>query len=264
MTLTGQVTAAGLDWLVPDWPAPTRVRAASTLRGGGVSRSPYQSLNLGDHVADSPTSVSENRGRLLSAIQLPAAPCWLTQVHGTTVIDAADVARLSSDGHHSDSAGPKADAAFSSQTDVVCAVLTADCLPLLLCDRQGTKVAAVHAGWRGLAAGVLEETVRALDIPVNELLVWLGPAIGPTAFEVGAEVRATFVDDDDHARQAFQQTGQGRYWADLYLLARLRLQRLGIEAVYGGQWCTYSQPDQFYSFRRDGTTGRMVSLIWLS
>lgn len=265
MKLMGQASSDdGLTWLVPDWPAPAEVRAASTLRSGGVSEQPYQGLNLGDHVGDELAHVRENRTRLAKALRLPEAPCWLTQVHGTAVIDAGAVVGINSGGHLSSRACPEADAAFTSQPDTVCAVLTADCLPLLFCDRAGTRVAAVHAGWRGLAAGVVEAAVQALDVPMDELLVWLGPAIGPTVFEVGAEVRTAFIASDSATQQAFHEVGQGHYMADLYLLARLRLQRLGIEAIYGGQWCTYSQHEDFYSFRRDGTTGRMASLIWMA
>ena len=251
-------TAAGLKWLVPDWPAPAQVRAVSSLRSGGVSGSLYQGLNLGDHVNDDPAAVRENRSRLTQALKLPSTPCWLTQVHGVTVVNVARI----------QASAVEADAAMTTQAGIVCAVLTADCLPLLFCDRQGSRVAAVHAGWRGLAAGIVEAAVQALDVPANELLVWLGPAIGPAVFEVGAEVRNAFMVYDGEAQQAFQirdQNGkQGRYLADIYLLARLRLQRLGVESIYGGHWCTYSQPDDFYSFRRDGVTGRQASLIWIA
>lgn len=247
----------GIDGLCPDWPAPTWIKALTTLRHGGVSRPPYDGLNLADHVGDAKARVSANRSLLGQALQLPTEPVWLTQVHGTVVMDAAMA-------HSSKLAPVEADASYTSATGIVCAVLTADCLPLLLCDRQGTRVAAVHAGWRGLAAGVVEATVRAMAVPAADVLVWLGPAIGPTAFEVGAEVRAAFMASDAEAEQAFVTTAPGRYRADLYGLARLRLKRLGIEAVYGGQWCSYSQPEAFYSYRREGVTGRMASLIWIS
>jgi len=250
-------TAGALSGLCPQWPAPVNVHAVSTLRSGGVSTGPYQGLNLGDHVGDVPGSVSENRRRLQRALRLPSAPAWLSQVHGTTVVDAARPGSVAT-------GFPQADATMTTEVGIVCAVLTADCLPLVLCDRQGTRVAAVHAGWRGLAAGIIERTVEALDVPALELLVWMGPAIGPTAFEVGTEVRERFTVHDPASQQAFQPGNQDRYLADITLLARQRLQRLGIEAIYGGRWCTYSQPESFYSYRRDGDTGRMATLIWMS
>jgi hypothetical protein len=253
--------AGGIDGLCPDWPAPERIHAVTTLRCGGVSEAPYQSLNLGDHVGDKLASVSANRARLQRAMQLPSAPCWLSQIHGTTLVDAAQFGQVSATSNHQT---VTADGSFASQAGIVCAVLTADCLPLLFCDRQGSRVAAVHAGWRGLAAGIVEGMVQTLNVPVTELLVWLGPAIGPGVFAVGPEVRAAFIKHHDLAQQAFVPIDKGHYLADLYLLARLRLQRIGIEAVYGGRWCTYSQAEDFYSFRRDGVTGRQASLIWIS
>lgn len=244
------------DWIVPDWPAPARVRTLISTRRGGVSVAPYASLNLGDHVGDDPLAVHENRARL--AGRLPAAPRWLNQVHGTTVIDAAD-ARLPP--------LPAADAAFARSPGIVCAVLTADCLPVLFCDRSGSVVAAAHAGWRGLQAGILEQTVAAMAVPNTDLMVYLGPAIGPQAFAVGDAVRTAFVDAHAEAAAAFrplQQSGSGGWLADLYLLARQRLARLGVEAVYGGGYCTVQQASRFFSYRREGATGRMASLIWLS
>ena len=244
--------------LFPHWPAPDTVHAVSTLRGGGVSSGPYQGLNLGDHVGDTPDCVSENRLRLQRSLKLPSAPLWLSQVHGTTVIDAYRPDGAVASGR------PQADATLTSEPGIVCAVLTADCLPLLFCDRQGTRVAAAHAGWRGLADGIIERTFEALGVPATELLVWMGPAIGAAVFEVGAEVHERFIRHDPTSQQAFRPVEQGRYLADITLLARQRLQGLGVDAVYGGQWCTYSQPQAFYSYRRDGVTGRMASLIWMS
>jgi len=259
MDIVQYVNADGhyaIDVLRPEWPAPDIIRAATTLRKGGTSLPPYHSLNLGDHVGDDPAAVRENRSRLLQSLDLPATPCWLAQVHGTTVIDAAR--------NTAQAVVPlQADAAFTTQGGIVCAVLTADCLPVLFCDRQGRRVAVAHAGWRGLAAGVLEATVQALAVRANDILVWLGPAIGPQAFEVGAEVREAFSVQDKAAQQAFSACGDGRFMADLYQLARLRLHRMGIAAVYGGQYCTYQQPQDFYSYRRDGDCGRMASLIWI-
>lgn len=240
-------------WIVPDWPAPERVRAVSTTRRGGVSAPPYGSLNLGDHVGDAPEAVAENRRRLRQGRQLPGEPVWLQQVHGVGVVDAATVR------------GPvEADAAFAHHSGVVCAVMTADCLPILFCDEGATVVAAVHAGWRGLAAGVIEATVRRLGVPARRLMAWLGPAIGPAAFEVGAEVREQFLVQGPGAAEAFTPSADGRWLANIYRLATQRLAGLGIERVYGGHWCTYSEAGRFYSYRRDGVTGRMASLIWLT
>lgn len=242
------------DWIVPDWPAPLRVRSLTTTRHGGVSTGAYASLNLGDHVGDEAQAVAENRRRV--AASLPAEPLWLNQVHGTRVLDA---------GHEAIAGRPAtADAAFSRRAGAVCAVLTADCLPVLLCDRSGEVVAAVHAGWRGLQAGVLEQTVAAMACPAAQLLAWLGPAIGPAAFEVGDDVRRAFVVQNDAAEAAFKALRPGKWLADIYLLARLALARAGVEAVYGGGYCTVQDAARFFSYRRDGATGRMASLIWLA
>lgn len=236
--------------MIPDWPAPACVRAMMTTRTGGVSTGPYASFNLGLHVGDDPQSVAQNRQRLCA--QLPAAPLWLDQVHGTTVVEA-DAAP----------AGIRADAAFTSRHHTVCAVQTADCLPVLLCDREGSQVAAAHAGWRGLAAGILEATVRAMKTPPDRLLAWLGPAIGPQAFEVGEEVRAAFTQEDPHAANAFVAHGESKWLADIFLLARQRLQRAGVTCVHGGTACTFSDAQRWFSHRRDRITGRMAALIWI-
>jgi YfiH family protein len=241
-----------LSYISPDWPAPANVRAFTTTRAGGASLGPYASLNLGDHVGDDPAAVVRNRELLRAALKFPTEPVWLRQVHGTQIIDA-----VQADAHG------EADGAWSAQPGVVCAVLTADCLPVFLCDRAGTKVALLHAGWRGLAAGVIEQGVRALAVVPEDLLVWLGPAIGPQAFEVGMEVKAAFVQNNPAAARAFVPTGDGRYLADLYALARLRLSALGVHHIYGGGFCTFTDRDRFFSYRRDGTCGRMASLIWL-
>lgn len=242
------------DWIRPRWPAPPRVRALATTRTGGASRGPYGGLNLAQHVGDDPERVAANRQRVRTLLELPEEPLWLDQVHGCAVACGEEAV-----------AGLEADASVAFGPGRVCAVLTADCLPLLLCDRQGTRVAAVHAGWRGLAAGVMEAALDTIATPGADLLCWLGPAIGPQAYEVGAEVRACFLDQDPQAAEAFRPLGDGRRWhADLYRLARQRLARRGVEAVYGGDRCTYSDPERFFSFRRDGTTGRMASLIWLA
>lgn len=240
-------------WIVPDWPAPARVRAGTTTRQGGVSVAPWNSLNLGDHVSDEPQAVAENRRRLRQARGLPAEPLWLEQVHGIDVIDVATA-----------HGKPMADASVADRPGLVCAVLTADCLPVLLCDVQGTHVGAAHAGWRGLVNGVIEQTVLRMGSPANDLLAWLGPAIGPDAFEVGDEVRQAFIAHDPAAAAAFVPSPAGRWLADIYQLARLRLQRLGVNQIYGGHWCTFTDAERFYSYRREGVTGRMASLIWLA
>jgi len=241
-----------LSWLVPEWPAPPCVRACTTTRLGGVSEGVYASLNLAEHVGDEPKHVAENRRRVLQALHLPAMPLWLQQEHGTVAADAAAA-----------EPGCVADASYAIGRGVVCAVLTADCLPLLLCDSGGTRVAAVHAGWRGLLGGVIENAVRALQRPGSQILAWLGPAIGPNVFEVGDEVRAAFIAADAAATAAFCPSPAGRWLADIYCLARQRLTSVHVEMVYGGHWCTVSDPERFYSYRRDGVTGRMASLIWL-
>jgi hypothetical protein len=240
-------------WILPEWPAPPEVRALSTQRRGGVSAAPFESLNLGAHVGDSHAAVGENRRRLRSAARLPAEPVWLSQQHGTYVLDL--------DGAHDAAAG--ADASFTSRPGRVCAILTADCMPVLLASDSGAGVAAAHAGWRGLAAGVIEATVRALALPPQSLLAWLGPAIGPAHFEIGAEVREELLRADPRAEAAFVGNARGRYMADLAALARRRLEGLGIARIYGGGACTYAAPEEYFSYRRDGRTGRQATLIWL-
>lgn len=241
------------EYLQAEWPAPAKVRTASTLRSGGVSAPPFATFNLGAHVGDVSDAVRANRQRLRVALHLPSEPCWLNQVHGARVIEAGAWQQP-----------PQADACIARSAGLVCAVMTADCLPVLLCSRQGDRVAAAHAGWRGLAGGVLESTVNSLGLPGTELLAWLGPAIGPQAFEVGDEVRIAFTAQDAHAAQAFVPSHRPGHWlANLYLLARQHLARLGVAAVYGGGLCTYADEARFFSFRRDGQCGRMASLIWL-
>jgi YfiH family protein len=235
--------------IVPDWPAPANVRALATTRLGGASEGPYASLNLGAHVGDAEAAVAANRRELRRL--LPADPLWLNQVHGTRCV-AAETA----------SPGADADASFTRMPGAVCAVLTADCLPVLLCDAAGTAVAAVHAGWRGLAAGVIDSAVTALGVPARELIAWLGPAIGPEAYEVDEDVRAAFAAGDPVTAAAFHPRGD-KWLCDLYALARRRLAALGVERVFGGDLCTFSDSRRFYSYRRDGRTGRMATLIWL-
>lgn len=239
--------------LRPDWPAPPGVNGLMTCRTGGVSGPPWASFNLGDHVGDNPAHVAANRARLRQ--QLPAEPGWLKQVHSVRVVEL---------GRDPDR---EADAAFTRQAGQICAVLTADCLPVLFCDRAGSVVAAAHAGWRGLAAGILEATVAAMRVPPGEILAWMGAAIGPQAFEVGDEVRQAFVASHPEAAAAFvphPASGPAPKWlADIYQLARIRLRHAGVQALYGGGRCTFSEADSFYSYRRDGVTGRMAALIWL-
>jgi hypothetical protein len=246
--------------LIPDWPGlPANVGALSTLRGGGISRAPYDDgaggggLNLGTHVGDDPAAVAQNRARLRA--MLPAEPAWLTQVHGTVVLDAAAV-----------HGAPQADASIASRPGVVCAIMTADCLPVLFCDAQGRVAGVAHAGWRGLAAGVLENTIAAMRAAgAGEILAWLGPAIGPASFEVGEEVRQAFVAADPKADAAFVANlkAPGKHFADIYHLARLALRRQGVAQIAGGGFCTVIERERFYSYRRDSITGRMASLIWL-
>jgi hypothetical protein len=222
-----------------------------TTRLGGVSLPPFESFNLGDHVGDDPARVAENRTRLRAI--LPAEPHWLKQVHGRAVVCADDGVETS-----------QADAAFSCRPGAVCAVMTADCLPVLFCDEAGSVVAAAHAGWRGLAAGVLEAAAAAMQVPPDRILAWMGAAIGPQAFEVGEDVRNAFVSDLSASADAFKPgESAGKWWADIYLLARLRLAHIGVTRVFGGGHCTFNDRQRFYSFRRDGNTGRMASLIWL-
>jgi YfiH family protein len=252
------------DWIIPDWPAPANVHAVMTTRSGGVSLAPFDSFNPATHVDDDPIAVAENR-RLLRQ-WLPGEPLWLNQVHGCGVVSHPSPPG----GGGSTSTIPSADASVTFQPNQVRAVLTADCLPVLFCDESGSVVAAAHAGWRGLAAGVLEETVYAMKVQPDRILAWMGAAIGPDAFEVGDEVRATFVAQHPLAGIAFRPSLPGtfdnapRKWlADIYVLARIRLASVGVERVYGGGLCTFNDP-RFFSYRRQPRTGRMASLIWRS
>lgn len=237
-----------------NWPAPPNVHALCTTRKGGVSEGDYSAFNLAYHVEDQADHVEQNRQQLIRDLNLPNPPLWLNQVHGTEVAHHSALPQIVID----------ADASYSTQANHVCAVMTADCLPILICNKRGTKVAAAHAGWRGLANGVIEASVQKLDENPDELLVWLGPAIGPQSFEVGEEVRRAFIHDLPMTAGAFIANKPQHYLADLYQIARLRLHRMGIKNVYGGDFCTYIDSDQFYSYRRDGKTGRQVSLIWFT
>jgi YfiH family protein len=237
--------------IVPDWPAPANVKSLQTTRHGGISTAPYDTLNLGLHVGDDPVRVNRNR-QMLEPL-MPSEPVWLEQVHGITVANAGAASCL-----------PQADACISRHRGAVCVVMTADCLPLLLCDEAGSVVAAVHAGWKGLAAGVIEAGVNAMEVAPQKLLAWLGPAIGSEAFEVGAEVRTAFMAHNAKAADAFTLHGdQGKFHADIYKLARQRLNALGVTRISGGTFCTYHQKEKFFSYRRDGITGRMGTFVWL-
>ncbi len=240
-----------IDLIQPDWPAPTNVRAFSTTRNGGFSQAPWSSLNLGGNCGDDPQHVRKNR-QLLQTL-LPSEPHWLRQAHGIRV--------LALDCHREPAS--EADASTSTTAGQVCAIMSADCLPVLFCNRAGTKIAAAHAGWRGLVDGVLEATVSAMDCKPDELLAWLGPAIGPQAFEVDRDVFDVFTQTQFENTTAFKPH-RDRWLADLYALARLALRRVGIEQVSGGQYCTHTQQDKFFSYRRDGETGRMATVIWFT
>ena len=238
-------------WQEADWPAPTGVRAGTTLRRGGSSTGPCAEFNLALHVADDPVAVAANRARLAAALLLPAEPLWLHQVHGR------DIAR-----HEGERCTPTADGAVAFGPGRVLAVLTADCLPVVLSSRDGERLGIAHAGWRGLLGGVLEATVAALEAPGTDLLAWLGPAIGPAAFEVGEEVRAAFTAADPRSAGDFAANARGRWQADIYALARRRLSALGIEAVSGGGACTFTEQERYFSYRRDPKAGRMATLLW--
>jgi polyphenol oxidase len=245
-------------FLTPDWGAPAHVHALTTLRGGGLSAGAYDSFNLAQHVGDVPENVRGNRALLRSAARLPAEPLWLEQVHGIAVHTHA--------GDFEASTGilPRADAAVAFEPGRVCAVMTADCLPVVFADRAGACVGVAHAGWRGLVGGVLEATVSSMRSPPAQIVAWLGPAIGPDAFEVGPEVRDAFLERHAGNEAGFARNAAGRYQADLYALARLALARIGVGAVTGGGRCTHRESTQFFSFRRDeGRTGRMATVAWL-
>lgn len=240
-------------FVVPHWPAPKQVKALTTCRDGGVSVGAYSSFNLARHVDDDASAVTRNRVELVAELALPADPIWLDQVHG---VDVLELDQSNKQTIH------QADASLSRTQGQVCAVLTADCLPVLLCKQDGSAVAAVHAGWRGLLSGVIEKTIAALG-DTEQILAWLGPAIGPGRFEVGAEVKEAFVKKNTVMQQAFRQTDETHHLADLYAIARMTLIQCGVKRIYGGEYCTYNDADKFYSYRREPVTGRMASLIWL-
>lgn len=237
----------------PNWPAPRNIKAYSTTRSGGVSSGAYCSLNLGNHVNDLPENVLKNRALLKQHAQLPQEPAWLEQIH------SIDVVTLEGQPLENN----RADAAYSKMANQVCTVMTADCLPVLFCSLEGDEVAAAHAGWRGLCDGVLEETVKHFTTPTSHIMAWLGPAIGPEQFEVGDDVRDAFLQHDSAADNAFNPYKPGKYLANIYQLARQRLHALGITQIYGGDYCTFTDSERFFSYRRDKITGRMASLIWI-
>jgi YfiH family protein len=293
--------AVDLQIIAPEWPAPPGVRAAFTLRTGGVSLAPYDSLNLGAHIGDSPEAVAENRRRVGEKLRLPAEPVWLEQVHGVQVVElgaagivgtlagaAGKVAEGAGGGvgaagrwgaardagvgavadpavRHTDPGELPltADASVAHAAGRVCAIRVADCMPVLFAARDGSAVGAAHAGWRGLAGGVLQATIAQLGVPAADLIAWMGPAIGPEHFEVGEDVRAAFTAADAGAASGFVANARGRWQCDLYALARRKLSALGVSSIHGGGWCTFAEPARFFSYRRDGQCGRMAALIWI-
>jgi polyphenol oxidase len=259
------------EFIAPEWPAPTGVQAVMTTRLGGVSTAPWDSLNLGVHVGDSAASVLENRVRVRREAGLPAEPVWLEQVHGTSVVvlDASSTPRTTTAEQLMESRRPRADAAVTRQAGVVCAIQVADCLPVLFAARDGSVIGAAHAGWRGLASGVLGATIAAMEVPPDQIVAWLGPAIGPQTFEVGDDVVAAFTatahdDQRTQTEAAFVRQPRGKWLCDLFTLARLRLAAAGVTLVSGGGLCTVADARRFYSYRRDGQTGRMAALIWIA
>jgi polyphenol oxidase len=256
------MSSANLQIITPEWPTPPGVRAAFTLRTGGVSLAPYDSLNLGARIGDSAEAVVENRRRGRERLGLPAEPVWLEQVHGVEVVELGAFGAAMGRGDSRDRP-PTGDASVARGAGQVCAIRVADCMPVLFAARDGSVVGAAHAGWRGLAGGVLEATIGRLGVPATELIAWMGPAIGPKHFEVGEDVRAAFTATDAASASAFVANARGRWQCDLYALARRRLSSLGVSGIYGGGWCTFAEAGQFFSYRRDGQCGRMAALIWI-
>ncbi|MDC9728969.1 MAG: peptidoglycan editing factor PgeF [Methyloprofundus sp.] len=238
-----------MNWITPDWPAPANIHAVTTLRRGGVSQGAYGCFNLAEHVGDNSEHVASNRQMLREELKLTDEPKWLNQTHSTDIVCADQLTGL-----------VDADASYTDKKQCVCVVLTADCLPILLCDTQGVSVAAIHGGWRGLLNGILENSIA--QLPKTELMAWLGPAIGPQCFEVGAEVRQAFVNKHAMFAEAFILQKNAQYLADIYLIARLILNQAGVEKIYGGNFCTVTEAERFFSYRREGQTGRMATLIW--
>ena len=241
-----------LEYIIPNWPAPKNIRCVTTTRVGGYSQHEYDSLNMGGHVKDDFSNVEKNRDVVKKELQLPNEPVWLEQVHGSKVFELGNAIPKSN----------TSDASYTKEAGVVCAVLTADCLPVAFCDQAGEHVAVAHAGWRGLINGVLENTLQALPVENDKIMCWLGPAIGPNKFEVGEEVVEKFVLIDEKHKNAFVEKNNGKYLANIYQLAKNILAKNNVEAVDGGVHCTFSESDKFYSYRRDGKTGRMATLVW--
>ena len=236
-------------WITADWPAPANIHTATTLRTGGVSQGDYSSLNPADHVNDKLQHVLANRQCIKNMLALPAEPVWLQQTHSVDVVCTDQLER-----------SPVADASYTAKSNIVCTVLTADCLPVLLCDQQGTMIAAIHGGWRGLLNGIIENTV--CKMLATGLIAWLGPAIGAQSFEVGDDVRVAFIKKSAQFSSAFKNHAPGKYLADIYQIARILLNNAGVQQIYGGQYCTVTDKDRFFSYRRDGQTGRMATMIW--
>lgn len=236
------------NWLKAEWPAPDFIKAGTTLRRDGVSKAPYDSFNLATHVGDAVEAVEQNR----SLLNLPNAPQWLEQVHSTTAVLLPCEDEI-----------PKADASYTSEKNTICTVMTADCLPVLMTDKEGSCVAAIHAGWHGLCDGIIEMTIEKLPIAAENLLVWLGPAIGSDVYEIGEEVYDAFTKNDNEAKLAFTSTSEQHWLFNIYLLAKLRLNRAGVDHIYGGEHCTLTEKEDFFSYRRDDVTGRMASMIWI-
>ena len=241
-----------IEYITANWPAPKNIFCITTTRVGGVSKNEYSSLNLGGHVKDEESNVDKNRNLLLEELKLPNSPIWLEQIHGSAILSLGT--KTPSDN--------TADAAYTNEVGVVCAVLTADCLPVVFCDQKGKHIAVAHGGWRGLVSGVLENTLQKFPIAHKEIMCWLGPAIGPNKFEVSKELVEEFIEKDTKHYNAFQNQQNGKYLANIYQIAKNILTKKGVTKVYGGEYCTYSESDKFYSYRRDGETGRMATLIW--
>lgn len=241
-----------LNWIAADWPAPDFIKAGVTTRAGGVSAKPFNNLNIATHVGDKLSDVEKNRSILLHDLKIPNAPQWLEQTHSTETILLPNSIKI-----------PKADASYTLEKNIVCAVMTADCLPLLITDEKGGCVAAIHAGWRGLCDGIIEATIKKLPAEAESLLVWMGPAIGADVYEIGKEVYDAYTAIDEDTKEAFTPTTEGHWLFDIYQLAKLKLNKIGIKKIYGGEHCTFSEEDNFFSYRRDNVTGRMASMIWI-
>jgi len=239
--------------IIPNWPAPKNIIAFTTTRQGGFSKDNYASLNLGDHVNDDPSTVMANRKRLIEEFELPSQPIWLSQKHTSKVIAAETSLSRETIG----------DGSYTNKKQVICAVLTADCLPILLCDKVGSHVAALHCGWRGLASNIIAEGFKKMNCAAKEMLAWLGPGIGPNNYELGEEVKQQFIELNPNNTSAFQPSNNGKWLGNMYQIAKIQLQQLGINNIYGSNFCTYGDQDKFFSYRRDKITGRMATLIWL-